>query len=68
MIEVKRWGEFLFAFWKVVKANQTVEDWTKFMDTGDKLMNDFPESVFRVMILGLLEQKSMESIRSEGKT
>ena len=68
MIDIKRWGEFMFAFWKVVKAYQTVSEWSKLMDEGDKLMNDFPEPVFRTIVLGFLEQKSLESIRSETQT
>ena len=65
MIEQKTWGEFLFALWKVIKAYQTVDDWTKLMDTADKLMATYPQPVFRMMVLGFLEQKSMENIRSE---
>ena len=68
MIDIKRWGEFMFAFWKVVKTYQIVSEWSKLMDEGDKLMNDFPEPVFRMMVLGFLEQKSLESIRSETQT
>jgi hypothetical protein len=65
MIDVKRWGEFMFAFWKMIKAYQTVKDWAKLMDEADKMMEQFPEPVFRSMILAFLEQKSMEGIRNE---
>jgi hypothetical protein len=64
MIDVKRWGEFMFALWKKIKAYETVKDWTKLMDEADKMMEQFPEPVFRSMILAFLEQKSMESIRN----
>ena len=64
MIDVKTWGEFMFALWKKIKAYETVKDWTKLMDEADKMMEQFPEPVFRSMILAFLEQKSMESIRN----
>lgn len=64
MIDVKRWGEFMFALWKKIKAYETVDDWQKLMDEADKMMEQFPEPVFRAMVLGFLEQKSMESIRN----
>ena len=64
MIDVKRWGEFMFALWKKIKAYETVDNWTKLMDEADAMMEQFPEPVFRVMVLGFLEQKSMESIRN----
>ena len=64
MIDVKRWGEFMFALWKKIKKYETVDDWTKLMDEADKMMEQFPEPVFRAMVLGFLEQKSMESIRN----
>lgn len=64
MIDVKRWGEFMFALWKKIKAYETVKDWQKLMDEADKMMEQFPEPVFRSMILAFLEQKSMESIRN----
>ena len=67
MIDIKTWGEFMFAFWKVIKAFDTVDDFSKLMDAGDRLMNDYPQPVFRMIILGFLEQKSMEQIRSEEK-
>ena len=67
MIDQKTWGEFLFSLWKVIKANQTVRDWTELMNTADKIMDQFPQPVFRMMVLGFLEQKSMESIREEAK-
>ena len=38
MIELKTWGEFMFAFWKVVKKYQTVENFGDLMDEADKLM------------------------------
>ena len=68
MIEQKQWGEFLFALWKMIKANPTVTDWTSFMDSADKVMEQFPQPVFRMIMLGFLEQKSMESIREEVQT
>ena len=64
MIDTKTWGEFMFALWKKIKAYETVKDWTKLMDEADKMMEQFPEPVFRSMILAFLEQKSMESIRN----
>lgn len=64
MIDVKRWGEFMFALWKKIKAYETVKDWTKLMNEADTMMEQFPEPVFRAMVLGFLEQKSMESIRN----
>lgn len=64
MIDVKTWGEFMFALWKMIKKYQTVDDWTKLMDEADKMMAHYTEPVFRMMILGFLEQKSMESIRN----
>jgi hypothetical protein len=64
MIDVKRWGEFMFALWKKIKKYETVDDWTKLMDEADALMNEYPQPVFRSMILAFLEQKSMESIRN----
>ena len=64
MIDVKRWGEFMFALWKKIKKYETVDDWTKLMDEADKMMEQFPEPVFRSMILAFLEQKSMEGIRN----
>lgn len=68
MIDIKRWGEFMFALWKKIKAYETVKDWTKLMDEADKMMEQFPEPVFRAMVLGFLEQKSMESIRRQPVT
>lgn len=65
MIDIKRWGEFMFAFWKMIKAYQTVEDWTDLMNTADRMMNDYPEPVFRAYVYGFLEQKNIESIRAE---
>ena len=64
MIDVKRWGEFMFALWKKIKAYETVDNWQKLMDEADKMMEQFPEPVFRAMVLGFLEQKSIESIRN----
>ena len=64
MIDTKTWGEFMFSLWKKIKAYETVKDWTKLMDEADKMMEQFPEPVFRSMILAFLEQKSMESIRN----
>ena len=46
MIDIKRWGEFMFAFWKMIKAYQTVEDWTDLINTADRMMSDYPEPVF----------------------
>lgn len=64
MIEIKRWGEFMFALWKKIKKYETVDDWQKLMNEADAMMEQFPEPVFRAMVLGFLEQKSMESIRN----
>lgn len=65
MIELKTWGEFMFAFWKVVKKYQKVENWSTLMDEADKLMETFPQPVFRGFVLGFLEQKSFEGIRNQ---
>jgi hypothetical protein len=65
MIELKTWGEFMFAFWKVVKKYQTVENFGDLMDEADKLMETFPQPVFRGFVLGFLEQKSFEGIRNQ---
>ena len=65
MIDVKRWGEFMFALWKKIKAYETVNDWQKLMDEADKLMETFPQPVFRGFVLGFLEQKSFEGIRNQ---
>ena len=65
MIDTKTWGEFMFALWKKIKAYETVKDWTKLMDEADKLMETFPQPVFRGFVLGFLEQKSFEGIRNQ---
>lgn len=63
MIDQKEWGEFLFALWKVIKKYQVVNDWPKFMDEADALMEKFTHPVHRGMILGFLEYKNYESMR-----
>jgi Sec7-like guanine-nucleotide exchange factor len=63
MIDQKTWGNFLFALWKMIKKYQTVEDFSKLMDDADAIMNEFPEPIFRVLVLGFIEQKNIESIR-----
>lgn len=68
MIEQKRWGEFMFAFWKMIKKYMIVSDWAALMDEADKMMSEYPEAVFRGIVFGFLEQKSIESIRNEKTT
>ena len=67
MIDIKEWGGFMFALWKIIKKYQTVEKWEDLMDEADKIMEQYPSPVFRMMVLGFLEQKSRECIRLEGK-
>lgn len=63
MIDIKTWGEFLFALWKAIKKHQTVKDWGAFIKEMESMMQQFPHPIFNTMILAFLEQKSMESIR-----
>lgn len=64
MIDLKTWGDFMFALWKMIKKYQTVEEFTKLMDDADAIMDKYPQPVFRMMVLGFLEQKNMEAIRN----
>lgn len=64
MIDLKTWGDFMFALWKMIKKYQTVEEFTKLMDDADAIMDKYPQPVFRMMVLGFLEQKNMEAIRT----
>ena len=66
MIDIKTWSEFMFAFWKMIKKYQTVDNWTALMDEADKIMEKFVQPVFRGIVLGFLEQKSFENIRNGG--
>lgn len=54
----------MFALWKMIKKYQTVEEFTKLMDDADVIMDKYPQPVFRMMVLGFLEQKNMEAIRN----
>lgn len=67
MIDIKTWGEFMFAFWKFVKSHHDGGNWTEIMNDADKIMDQFPQSVFRGIVFGFLEQTSFEDIRRENQ-
>ncbi len=65
MIDLKTWGEWMFAYWKYIKkyhSNET-DNFDDCVKEGSKLMDQFPQPIFRSMVFAFLEQKSIESIR-----
>ena len=67
MIDLKVWGEFLFAYWKFIKkyhSNET-DNFGECVTEADALMKQYPQHVFHSMVFGFLEQKSIEAIRKQ---
>lgn len=69
MISLKRWGDFLFAYWKFIKKyhDPSKDDYKECHMDASELLKEYTENVFQTLIFAFLEQKSFESINGKAE-
>lgn len=67
MIDLKTWGDFLFAFWKFIKKyhDNSTDNMDDAVKEADSIMKKYNRPLFNGIIFGFLEQKSFEAIRQQ---